>query len=156
MGGPGQKWVWSFHETPKSAEWFYGLSWFFCMLTVMQWFFIRPRSHFLPLTFKCQSVAVVVVSSLSVAGRTLWNRVCQSFPPDICQSFPPDICQDVFLEFDSEISLNFPMVLETRMKLCIRAQFFGKTFLLQKLGKWGKNMFNLKKKLVIIFTEFVL
>ena len=50
------------------------------------------------------------------------------------------------------------MVLETFMKLCMTAQFFAKTFLPPKLEKQAKNrgFLNLKTKLVIIFTEFVL
>ena len=94
---------------------------------------IRQTSLFLSLTFTSQSTAVVLFSPLLVAGRILWNRVCLSFPPDICQS--------VFLELDHEISLNFAMVLETLMKLCTTARFFGRTFFLQKLGKWAKNRF---------------
>ena len=73
----------------------------FCMLTVMQWFLVRLTLLFLSLTFKCQSTAVVLVSTLAVAGRMLWNRVCPSFPPDVCQG--------VFLKFDHEISLNKPI-----------------------------------------------
>ena len=64
----------------------------------------------------------------------------------VCLSFPSDVCQGVFLEFDHEISLNFPMALETLMKLRMTARFFGKTFLLQKFGKWVKNSFFLFKE----------
>ena len=106
---------------------------------------VRPTSHLLSLTFKCQSTAAVLVSRPAVAESILWNRVCPSFPLDICQG--------VFLEFNHEISLDFAMVLETLIKLWFTARFFGKTFLLQKLGKWAKNtgFFILKKKLVINF-----
>ena len=63
------------------------------------------------------------------------------------------MCQGVFLEFDHEISLNFAMVLETSMKLCMTARFFGKTFA-PEIGEIGKKkgFFNLKK-LVTIFTN---
>ena len=71
-------------------------------------------------------------------------------------SFPPDICQGVFLEFDHEISLNFAILLETLMKFFMTAWFLGKTFFAPKISEIGKNSFNLKKNLVITFTEFVL
>ena len=90
---------------------------------------IRPTSHFLSETFKCQSIGVVLVSPLALAGGILWYRVCLSFLPDICQ--------DVFLEFDHEFSLNFAMVLETLMKMCMTARFFG--LFAPKIGKLAKN-----------------
>ena len=31
------------------------------------------------------------------------------------------------------------MVVETHMKLCVRARFSGKSFFPKKLGKWTKN-----------------
>ena len=72
------------HETLKSAEWVYGLSWFFaCWLWCNNFWLGRPRSPFLSLTFKCQSIGVVLVSPLTVAGRMQWNRFCLSFPPYI-------------------------------------------------------------------------
>ena len=41
--------------------------------------------------------------------------------------------------------------LETLMKFCMTAWFFGKTFFAQKLEKWAKDFFNLKRKLVSNF-----
>ena len=76
------------------------------------------------------SIGVVLVSPLEVAGRIQLNRVCLYFPADISQG--------VFLEFDHEISLNFAMVLETVIKLCMAARFCGKTFLLPNWGNWQK------------------
>ena len=101
---------------------------------------VRPTSRFLSLTFKCQSTAAVLVSHLAVAGRTLWYRVCPSFPPEICQDRSWDFS-------------GFCNKLETLMKLCMTAWFFEKRFLLQKLRKWPKNSFsfNLKRKLKISF-----
>ena len=61
-------------------------------------------------------------------------------------------CLSVFLEFNHKISLNFAMVAETLIKLCLAAQFFGKTLFAPKIGEMGKiRFFNLKKKLVINF-----
>ena len=48
-------------------------------------------------------------------------------------------CLSVFLEFDHTISLNFAMVAETLLKLCLVAQFFGKTLFAPKIGEMGKN-----------------
>ena len=47
--------------------------------------------------------------------------------------------------------LNFDMVLETHMKMCVKERDFPeKTFLLPKLRKWTKNSFlNLLKKFVL-------
>ena len=56
---------------------------------------VRPASYFISLTFKCQSVVVVFVGSLAVAGRVLWTRV---YP-----SFCPASCRGVFLESKSPI-----------------------------------------------------
>ena len=89
----GQKWAWSFDSLDPEICWIsLKIELIFCMMIVIRYFFIRPTSHFLFLTFKCKSTAVVLVSPLAVAWRILWNRVCPSFPPDICLS--------VFLEFD--------------------------------------------------------
>ena len=55
----------------------------FCMLTVMQRFFIRPTLYCISLTFKCQSTAVVLVGLLAVAGMVLGNNVCPSFCPAV-------------------------------------------------------------------------
>ena len=56
------------------------------------------------------------------------------------------------------------MVLETLKKLCITTRCYGKTFFAPKngkMGKWAKNgqklgVLNLKKKLLLIFTIFIL
>ena len=80
----------------------------------------------------------------ALAGRVLLNRVCPSFHPSVCLG--------VFLELSHLFFLNFGMMLETRMKLCVT----------KKLGKWTKNgpktwfFLNILKNFVIIFTEFVL
>ena len=104
--------------------------------------FIRPTLHFLLLAYKCQSLAVVLVSPLAVAGRILWSRVCPSFPSEICLS--------VFLK---KKSLDFSGFFQgTRNPYEVvhdNPIFFWKTFLPQKLGKWPKVGFlNLKKNLV--------
>ena len=44
----------------------------FCMLTVMQYFFARPTSFFVFLTFKCQSIAVVLVLSCTQNHKIDW------------------------------------------------------------------------------------
>ena len=73
----------SVHETLKSAEYVYRLSWFFtCWLWCNN--FLLDQHWLFFFTFKSQSTAVVLVSPLTVAGRILWKKVCPSFPPDIC------------------------------------------------------------------------
>ena len=121
------------HEILKSAEWAYGLSWFFACWLWCNNFWLDQHRTFVSLTFKCQSTGVVLGSPLVVAGRILWNRVNLSFLPDICQS--------VFVKFDHEVFLNFAMVLE-------------KLFCSKNWGNGQKIGF--LKKVVIIFTEFVL
>ena len=81
------------HETLKSDEWVYEIKLIFCMLADFDAIIlVRSTSYSISLTFNCQSTSVVLVRPLAVAGRTLWNRVCPSFPLDIC------LC--VFLELD--------------------------------------------------------
>ena len=45
----------------------------FCMLTVMQYFLIRPILYSISLTFKCQFLADLLVRPLAVAERILWE-----------------------------------------------------------------------------------
>ena len=54
--------------------------------------------------------------------------------------------------------LNFGMVLETRMKLCVAEPDFLEIFFAQMLGKWAKSrVFLIYWKIwSLIFTEFVL
>ena len=72
----------------------------FCMLTVMQYFFVRPTLYSMSLTFKCQSTVVSLVRPPAVATRILWKRVCLSH----CSGIFPD----VFLELDH---IRFPWTL---------------------------------------------
>ena len=48
----------------------------FCMLNMMQLFFVRPTLQSISLTSKCKSTAVIRVGPPVVARRVLWNRVC--------------------------------------------------------------------------------
>ena len=80
--------------------------------------------------------------------------VLPPFQPSICLF----ICSGVFLELYHYFFLNFCVVLETNMKLCVtEPDFLEKTFLPLKLGKWTKNgpkivcFFDLLKNLVINF-----
>ena len=76
--------------------------------------------------------------SLVVAGRVLWYRVFLS----ICPSIRPFVCPSVghFLGIFSLVFLNFGMLLETHLKLCVtELDFMEETFLLPKMGKWNKN-----------------
>ena len=69
----------------------------------------------------------------------------------------PSICLGIFLESHDLFFLNFVVVLETHMKLCVaEPDFQEKIFLPPKLGKWAKNgsktgFFDLLKTLVISF-----
>ena len=77
-----------------------------------------------------------IIGSSSVARRVLWNRVCPSFR----SPFRPSICPGILLDLYHYLFLNFGMVLETHMKLCVtELDFPGKFFLPQKWGKWAKN-----------------
>ena len=121
------------HDTLKSAEWAYGLSWFFACWLWCNNFLLDQHRTFVSLTLECQSAGVVLVSPLVVVGRILWKRVSLSFLSDICQS--------VFLKFHHEVFPNFAMVLEK----------------LSCSKNWGNGQkIGFLKKLVIIFTKFVL
>ena len=52
----------------------------------------------------------------------------------------PSVCPDVFLELDHYLILNFGMVLETHMKLCITvADFWKKKLALLKMEKMDQK-----------------
>ena len=57
--------------------------------------------------------------------------------PSVPMCFRLAVCLGVFLEF----FLNFGMVLESHVELCMTARFSGKNFFASKLGKWAKNCF---------------
>ena len=82
------------HETLKSTQWVYWLSWFFvCWLWCNNFLLGRHCTFYFWLLNANLLQFYILVSPLAVAGRILFqNRVCPSFPPDICRS--------VFLEFD--------------------------------------------------------
>ena len=108
------RWVWPFSSWGSKSlvfsEWVFELSWFFAW---QMWYngFCLDQHRTLYLWLKCYSTAVLLVGPLAAARRVLWNRVCPSFYPAIFL--------DVFLELDDLISLNFSMVLETLIKLCV-------------------------------------
>ena len=108
------RWVWPFSSWGSKSlvfsEWVFELSWFFAW---QMWYngFCLDQHRTLYLWLKCYSTAVLLVGPLAAARRVLWNRVCPSFHPAIFL--------DVFLELDDLISLNFSMVLETLIKLCV-------------------------------------
>ena len=87
-----------------------------------------------------------VIGPPALAGRVLWNWVCQFFPPSVRPSILPSFClSGRFLGIVSSKSsklflLNFGVMLETQMKLCVTEPYFReKFFLRQKLRKWAKN-----------------
>ena len=112
----------------------------FCMLTVMQRFFIRPTLYCISLTFKCQSTAVVLVGLLAVAGMVLGNNVCPSF------------CPAVFLGVFETGLLSFSEFWHggKTLKLCVTTRFFRKTLISQK--KMRKCA---KKKVFWIYSYIV-
>ena len=65
---------------------------------------------------------LLVIGSPAVAGTVLWNRVCPSIHPCFCPSF--HLCPSVFLELYHLLFLNFGLVLETHMKLCVTGPDF--------------------------------
>ena len=95
---------------------------------------VRQTSDSISLTFKCQSTAFVLVGTLAVAERVLWNRICLSFYP---------VCWVVFWELHHYVSLNFGMVLENLI-VCV-PDFLGNLYLHPKIGevcrKEAKNRF---------------
>ena len=56
-----------------------------------------------------------ITGPLVLAVRVLQNRVCMSFHPFIS----PLNCPAAFLELDHYFFVNFGMVLETHVKLCM-------------------------------------
>ena len=82
-------------------------------------------------------LSVVLVRPPTVPRMVLWNRVCQSFH---CDVYP-----GVFLELDHQVSLNFGMVLETLIVLCVtELDFLEKLFFCQNWRNWPKKGFWLK------------
>ena len=92
----------------------------FCMLLT------RPTSYSISLSFKYDSIAVVLIGPLELSE---WFYEIGF------------VCPSVLLPV--QISLNFAMVLEVLIKLCVTAGFF----LLQKLGKWAKMGFWIQRKI---------
>ena len=91
----------------------------------------RPTSYSISLSFKYDSIAVVLIGPLELSE---WFYEIGF------------ICPSVLLPV--QISLNFAMVLGVLIKLCVTAGFF----LLQKFGEMGQNGFlNSKKNLVVSF-----
>ena len=125
------RWVWPFSSWGSKSlvfsEWVFELSWFFAW---QMWYngFCLDQHRTLYLWLKCYSTAVLLVGPLAAVRRVLWNRVCPSFHPAIFL--------DVFLELDDLISLNFSMVLETLIKLCVTdLDILEKLFLPPKFWK---------------------
>ena len=125
------RWVWPFSSWDSKSlvfsEWVFELSWFFAW---QMWYngFCLDQHRTLYLWLKCYSTAVLLVGPLAAARRVLWNRVCPSFHHAIFL--------DVFLELDDLISLNFGMVLDTLIKLCVTdLDILEKLFLPPKFWK---------------------
>ena len=125
------RWVWPFSSWGSKSlvfsEWVFELSWFFAW---QMWYngFCLDQHRTLYLWLKCYSTAVLLVGPLAAARRVLWNRVCPSFHHAIFL--------DVFLELDDLISLNFGMVLDTLIKLCVTdLDILEKLFLPPKFWK---------------------
>ena len=122
-------------ETLESAEWAYELSWFFAWwLWCNNLWLDKHYTQYLWLSNARLLQSTVLNRPAAVAGRILWSKVCPSFPPAICLG--------VFLELDHWIYLNFDMVLEILMKMCMTTQFL-KTFFAPEI--WS-----------LIFIEFVI
>ena len=74
-----------------------------------------------------------------------WSKIGlnkNSWKSPMKQGLPvfPSCCLSVFLELDHQISLNFGMMLEILMQLCVtEPNFLEKIFLLQEQGKQAKN-----------------
>ena len=101
------------------------------------------------------SAVFYIFGLLALARRVLWNRICPSFRPSVCSS----VCPGIFVELYHMIFLNFGMMQETHMKLCMtELDFAEKNFLSPKLGKCAINGFFWLywKILSLIFTEFVI
>ena len=107
---------------------------------------IRPTSHFLFLTFKCQSITVVLVIPPAVAGKIVWNKVLSILPYWHLPWCFLAIRSSHLSEFCYGARIPYEVVHD-------RLLFLEKLFLPQKLGKWAKNkfFFNLKKNLVTSF-----
>ena len=86
-----------------------------------------------------------------VAGTVPWNRVCSSFSLSFHLSVRPFFSLSrCFLGIVLLIFLNFGMVLESHVKLCVTAGFSRKIFFAPKMGQ-NQGFFNLLENLVINF-----
>ena len=103
---------------------------------------VRPASHSVSFTFKCQSTAVVLFRSLAAAERILWNRDCLFFSPVDCLYFL-GIWSLYFYEFWHGARNSDKVVHD-------RAGVFGKN-LFYSLNWGNEPNLNLKKNLVINF-----
>ena len=120
----------------------------FCMLIVMQYFYVRPTLYSISLTFKCQCTPVLLLRPLVVARRVLWNRVCLpsvllSFQVSSLPflSFSPCHLLVVLLELGQLISLDYHGDRPIWSCAC-QLEFLKQLFLFQILGKWAKKTQN--------------
>ena len=76
MGGHSQKWACLFSSRDRKICCILRMSlWIgllFCMLTVMQWFLVKPTSYYESFTFKCWSTAVVLDLSYIQSHNKDW------------------------------------------------------------------------------------
>ena len=97
-------------------------------------------------------LSLKIPNKLYIAFIFYW-RVCSSF----CSSVCPSVCLSIFLELCYCFFLNFGILLESRVRLCLTKQDFLGNFVAPKIGKmgpkWAKNrfFFNLLENLVINF-----
>ena len=83
LGEHGEKWPWPFSlwylvslwNSAVSKERVYESSWFFAFWLWKSNFLVRHTSYSIYLTFKSQCTAFVLVGTLEVAKRVLWNRI---------------------------------------------------------------------------------
>ena len=103
------------------------------MVTVMQSFFVRPKSYSIFLTFKCQSTAVVRVGPLAVAEGH-FPSCC------LCRGFLEIRSLD-FSEFQHGARNPYNVLPD-------RNRFFGKTFFTPNIWEMGQKigLFEFKEK----------
>ena len=108
-------------ELLKFAEWVIELI-FVCWMWCNNVWLDQHRTLYIWL-LNVSLLQLYLLKPLAVAGRTLWNSVCLSFPLDTCLG--------VFLE----------SCIKPLWSCAWQPDFLEKLFLLQKLGKWTKNRF---------------
>ena len=104
----------------------------FCMLTVLQYHFVRQTLYSIPLTFKCQSAAVVLDRALGSNHNNITKQGLSIYRPCKLTGHFLGIGSLDFLKFWHGARNSY------EFHVWLSQNFWKKFFLLQKFGKWAK------------------